>query len=55
MNHVDFRRGAILLAMKNYVEAYHAFLKAELECHDEGMCNEIRAGKEQAAQMMSIQ
>lgn len=54
MSRVDFRRGAILLAMKKYVDAYHAFLEAELGCRDEDLCNEIQVGKEQAAQMMSI-
>jgi tetratricopeptide (TPR) repeat protein len=55
MSHVNFRRGAIFLAMEKYVDAYHALLEAELGCHDEDLCNEIRAGKEKAAQMMSIQ
>jgi tetratricopeptide (TPR) repeat protein len=55
MNRVDFRRGAILLAMKNYVEAYHTFLRAEARCQDEELLSVIRVGKEQSAQMMSIQ
>jgi tetratricopeptide (TPR) repeat protein len=55
MSEVDFRRGAILLEMKNHVEAYHSFLRAEASCQDEKLSGAIRAGKERAAQMMPIQ